>query len=301
MMMQHFSVASCEQKIPVYRLIRQRVKVRGDIIVLMKTYFDGTGNTQSRFMGLASIAAPLEAWEMFETGWKDVLARHHAPALHMTDLNVARGAFKGWEFDRRIALLNELLGVLSRLLRTPHVCPRMALVTVDAHRSATSAYPGVIPSIPCLCVFWCLDQLCNFYPVTEHFEMLFDRNEPFFHPVHRYWQKQAFAKRHALLNRIDTLQIGGIDALLPMQAVDLFAWEIHRYWRTWDTPQYMRSPAFGGIEAELLLLSTQNRRWEYDDLEYLAQCRMSSDETVRQEVERYALCQGCRTDLRRKT
>ena len=290
MVMPPYAVEFRRQPMPSYRPIRQRVHRPGDIIMIIKSYFDGTGGSDTKLIGLASIAAPIAAWEVFESEWKVVLEHFQACSLHMKDLNVARKAFKGWEIDRRFAFLNELLAVLYHLLRTPHVCPRMTLISVDAHTSAKEHYPGMIPSIPCLCAFWCLDQMCNAYPVTDHFEMVFDRGEQFFRHIDHHWRKRAFANNHKMLSRIKSLDLNDATRLLPLQAADLFAWEIQRYWRTWDTLRYMKFPAFGGIEAELLLLFTQNKRWEYDDLEYLAQCRASSSESVRQEVEKYSLC-----------
>ncbi|HEY5865056.1 MAG TPA: hypothetical protein VI542_05815 [Candidatus Tectomicrobia bacterium] len=269
--------------------------------MIIKAYCDGTGSVNNKFMGLASIAGPVAAWEIFESGWSTVLKKYQVPVFHMTDLSATRGIFKGWTFAHQVSFVSDLLSVLYHLLRTPQVCARMTLISVEAHKRAKDRYPGVIPAIPCLCAFWCLDQMCHAYPVTDHFEMIFDRGEQLLRHIDCHWRKKSFANTHTMLSRIQRLDQDDSRRLLPLQAIDLFAWEIQRYWHTWNSPRYMRYPAFGGIEAELLLLSTQNRRWEYDDFEHLAQCRMSSDETVRQTVEQYALCPGDRPNVKRKT
>jgi hypothetical protein len=268
--MQPFSADSSRQEIPVYQPIRQRVHRPGDIIVIIKVYFDGTGRFDTKFMGLAEIAAPVTAWEAFESGWSEVLRRYQVPSLHMTDLNVSRGMYQGWSLEATHAFLRDLLVVLYALLRMPQTVPRMTIIPVSQHRQATQAYPGVIPSIPCLCVFWCWDEMCASYSPEDHFEMLFDRNEPFFHQVNRHWQRKSFAKTHHLLRRVVRLGLDDAERLLPLQAADLFVWEIHKFWQTSPEPTYARQGRLGALEAEWLLLSTHNKRWEYDDLEYLA-------------------------------
>ena len=56
--------------------------------MIVKVYFDGTGSIKNKFMGLASIAGPVAAWEIFESGWSTVLKKYQVPAT----IFVATGA-----------------------------------------------------------------------------------------------------------------------------------------------------------------------------------------------------------------
>src|SRR2546426_2704904 len=136
-------------------------------------------------------------------------------------------------------------------------------------RSTLFPYTTLFRS-PCLCAYWCLNQICGFYEDGERFELVFDRREPFFHQINRHWEKKPFAKRHERLSRIDALDQADMETVTPLQAADLLAWEINRLWRTGVDPAYRFKPGFGKLEAEWLLLSTQNQSWGYVGLEYLA-------------------------------
>src|SRR2546426_7016856 len=60
-------------------------------------------------------------------------------------------------------------------------------------RSTLFPYTTLFRS-PCLCAYWCLNQICGFYEDGERFELVFDRREPFFHQINRHWEKKPDRK-----------------------------------------------------------------------------------------------------------
>jgi hypothetical protein len=261
-------------------------------VVVVKGFFDGSKGRakvgDEEFLSLACIAAPLEtgAWGSFEEAWGKVLGEYDAPYLHMKDLYQFVGPFskdKGWCEVRRAAFLSDLLRGFYGLVAQPQVCTRATTVSLTDHARAVASHPGILPSPECLCTFWCFSEICGFYS-DDRFALVFDRGEPFFHTINRVWERRRKADGDARLQRITALGQGEMRRYRPLQAADLFAWEMNRLWTRTHlrAPSTLRAfieemssvptiPVPDKLEGEGMLLVTQSKRWEYADFEHLAQ------------------------------
>lgn len=281
-------------------------------VVVAKGFFDGSWGTakagEGKFCSLASITAPLEtdAWGSFEQSWAKVLAEYDAPYLHMAKLYQFAKPFvkaKGWSEERRASFLGDLLRVFYALIAQPQVCARATTVPLNDHARVAATHPGILPFPECLCTFWCFSEICGFYP-DDPFALVFDRGEPFFHTINHVWERRRKADGDARLRRILELGQGDMRVSLPLQAADLFAWEINRLWthtelRASSTLRVfvdeMRSvsniPMPDKLEGEGVVLTTQNKRWKYLDFEYFVQCVQGQHgEDGKKFLEPFSLC-----------
>lgn len=245
-----------------------------------------------RFRSLACVVAPPNVWAPFNDHWSDVLHRYGVDCLHMRLLYQLRGPFstaRKWSKERRAQFLDELLKVFYHVIGQPNTFARTVTVSLNDHARAVAAHPGILPSPECLCTFWCMSQICEFYK-NDDFAAFFDRGEPFFNTIYRHWQRRRKAGTPAWLHRIVQLEQGCAQKTLPLQAADLLGLEINRLW----THTHLRAPSKLPVYIEGrasipnipmrdkpegigVFLVTQSKRWEYDDFEHLAQNKKVAD------------------------
>jgi hypothetical protein len=282
--------------------------------VVAKGFFDGSWGIakagEEEFCSLASITAPLEtdAWDSFEQAWGKLLVDYDVPYLHMAKLYQFAKPFskaRGWFEERRASFLGDLLRVFYALIAQPQVCSRATTVPLNDHARVAAAHPGILPSAECLCTFWCFSEICGFY-TGDSFALVFDRGEPFFHTINRVWERRRKADGDARLRRISELGQGDMRVYLPLQAADLFVWEINRLWTHTElrVPSTLRAfieemrfapniPMPDKLEGEGVVLTTQSKRWECKDFEHFAQCVQGQHgEEGKKFIEPYSLCKG---------
>ena len=232
----------------------------GGVFLIIKSYFDASGDASTKFIGLAVIAASAGAWDAFESSWRKALARHGLSYSHMADNHGA-------------ALIKDLLPVFYDLLKDKQTCACMTMVPVRDHERAQKIFHT--PSIHCLFVYWCLNELLQFYSSSVRFEFVFDQGERFFHEINKHWTVQSTDSR---LRRIDTLGKRDMRKTIPLQSADIFAWEMNRLWSNTYLPppttltEFMKKapcslPKQDNPEATNLLLSTKTKRWEMTDFQ----------------------------------
>ncbi|PYT21891.1 MAG: hypothetical protein DMG58_31245 [Acidobacteria bacterium] len=58
-------------------------------------------------------------WELFDSRWREVLAKYGITDLHMRDYESAWGEYKGWDRPRRIELLSALIDTFEESAAPP--------------------------------------------------------------------------------------------------------------------------------------------------------------------------------------
>jgi hypothetical protein len=252
--------------------------------LIAKLYFDGSGDASTKFIGLAGIAARIEAWDTFEARWAKALAQHGISYSHLADNHTPE-------------ILRDLLPIFCELLKDKQTCACMTMVPVQDHKHVCTTYKGSLPSIQCLCVFWCLNEMWQFYPSAQ-FRVVFDQGESFLHEVKRHWDAK---NKDVRLRSITSMETGRMKDTMPLQAVDMYAWEMNRLWsRTYmPEPSNLRKfmnnapsslPTQDNPEATSLLLATKTRRWEAADFRHIVECRGASDPESKRVAYIYSLC-----------
>lgn len=87
-------------------------------------YFDGSHDgTKSQAFVLAGWTAWTVEWQSFETKWRSVLAAFGLSDFHMREYESGWGSFKGWDRDRKIQLLSQLIDVFEASAAPPSQGP----------------------------------------------------------------------------------------------------------------------------------------------------------------------------------
>lgn len=271
-------------------VVMVKVKIAGDKL-------EGVGRfDRRRITGLACIAASEDAWLNFEREWKQVLLKHGRNISHMVK-DHKKDAFT----SDRLRVVQGFIGGASE-----KVCTAISAVSLDDYRGAAS-HPKLLPRHVCLNTWWCLEQVCQAFPVGRlDIDIVIDQGEPFLDELQGQLRKRSkeFIRHHRVLSRISTLAQSERNCYL-VQAADFLAWEINRQ-RT-DLPwvgtgkirdvmglfpvcdpndRYKPHP-----EGLALLMTTRNKLWVREDFEYYVQCAQGQHGAEgRKFIEPYSLC-----------
>lgn len=83
---------------------------------MMLAFADEGGHSQSTdFVSMAFWVGRWDQWKEFNRRWQRALAANGAPYLHMREYAHSRGAFEGWNENRRVALMRDCLACLDDL------------------------------------------------------------------------------------------------------------------------------------------------------------------------------------------
>ncbi len=101
-----------------------KLNKRKDLIPpLLKSYFDGANkadSTRYRVVTLASVSGTKYDWTRFEREWRQMLKKHGALYLHVTDAISFKNDFRrGWNERRRDALIMNCVKIIGRHIARP--------------------------------------------------------------------------------------------------------------------------------------------------------------------------------------
>jgi hypothetical protein len=90
------------------------------VLVVLKLYFDKSGQEDAAYLALGGVAANDSLWGEIEGDWRSYLSNHNPPAayMHLVEAVPLRGEFrreKGWDDDKVFGLVNSLLSYLTTL------------------------------------------------------------------------------------------------------------------------------------------------------------------------------------------
>jgi hypothetical protein len=78
-------------------------------------YFDDSGtHSHSPIAVAACYIAPAPQWRKFVRAWNNVLKREGFGVFHMTEFNARQGAFRGWDDDKRNAVIQKLIRIIRQ-------------------------------------------------------------------------------------------------------------------------------------------------------------------------------------------
>ena len=185
-------------------------------MVVLKSFFDGSGKSADRhcgFLTLVGYAAPHVVWPAFEAKWESVLARHGETSIHLN--------------EQRYRDMPVLVGeLLESIELASHFGMRTVAATVNlgAYRRLSEIYlsPGRI------CVEFCINELLR---QADSLSCFFDRGEEFYKEVNRLWNSDqgSDAPEWPELAKVSELgQVRDQRNVPGIQAADLLAWHINR-------------------------------------------------------------------------
>lgn len=213
----------------------------GLLTIVLKVYCDGSGKSDDpsiRYLVLAGLIAPPEAWDRFEREWRTTLDLYESPPWHSKDAFYLTGEFAGWTLDRVRALRNDLYARCFDKIawEEPPIIHSNCTVDLEDYRRAVIDMPAVGDTPPeALCAYWIANTATSWLakneddPLAKEGSLLlyFDRNEPFQHRIQKEWERRK-GDPSDIINRI--IQIAAVDyrQVIPIQAADFMAWHTQR-------------------------------------------------------------------------
>ncbi|MGC2506868.1 MAG: DUF3800 domain-containing protein [Candidatus Acidiferrales bacterium] len=211
----------------------------GDLFVVLKSYFDKSGQEDQEFLTIGAVAATDDVWTEIEDEWKEILRRNlPSPAyMHMVEAIHLRGEFsrgKGWNDDLVFGLVNFLLSYLSSSPIHDKYCQfSCSLKMADYNKLRAETYQLDSPAD--MVASACVRKMTEWY--FEHYKGLdfeahyyFDQNEPFEDIIRAKWNRarvEASPKyQWAHISHIGSAVMRKTPGL---QIADMIAWATTRH------------------------------------------------------------------------
>lgn len=239
----------------------------GYLFVVLKSYFDGGNQADSReydVVSLAVVSGTQTEWKPFECDWKRNLKKHKARHLHTTDAVSLQGIYKGWTKNQRDAFLKDCVKVASKHHARINIgnvpgkfglyCFVISFVLKDFVENIkrnpdapNNASEGCLRQALGDVLIWSEEQAA-----CEYCQFFFDQGEPFYGHLHQILQSKKALKDAHLLKKIIPSGEANMRHTPPLQLADLYAWSVsHRLVE--NKPKW-----------QLKLLNT-HYRWEWID------------------------------------
>jgi hypothetical protein len=191
---------------------------------MLSAYFDESGTHQdSPVCVVAGLVASPKQWMRFTPAWQKILDDFDIPEFHMKHFAHSVGPFRGWDQDRRDKLMRRLIPLIQRVASYR---VWTAIVMED--------YRGVFEDddhLFSLCAFGCASRLKWLARQRgDHFYI------PYMFEHGGTGSSRAFqsfnnllARGRADFYRMGPLSVGERRKSLPLQAADLHAYEVFKY------------------------------------------------------------------------
>jgi uncharacterized protein DUF3800 len=193
-------------------------------------YMDETGHAadgSQKFCGMAGFLAPAYKWERFESNWNAVLNEFHIPYFHMKEYAHSKGVFKGWEKDegKRQELFNKLLNKIAAI----RAVPTGSITSLEGFRRLSREDqlawhdPYLRSLLDCTSA---AGFLLDDQPPQVKFAVVFSQQSEFRHRAEHVYQLIGEASPFG--NRMLYPDFKDMRDLVPLQAADIIAYELHR-------------------------------------------------------------------------
>lgn len=216
------------------------------LLVVLKSYFDGSNHADSSEhdrISIAAVCGTSKQWKKFDTEWRKILYRHRADYLHTTDAVSLQNDFakeKGWNKTRVDSFIGDCVGVIrgqiAILPEVPGKRARMGLfpITLTIPFDDWLRAKNTVPELPETIEEICATESVSFalkwgrYIGAKKYEFYFDRGEQFHGHISNRWRHPKARKDIELMK--DIIHVGeSVSSDIPaLQMADLFAWSINR-------------------------------------------------------------------------
>jgi hypothetical protein len=222
-------------------------------------YFDESGeflpDGTLRRLTLGGCAATVESWGAFNQKWKAALDAEGNQTFHMTDFEASREEFSGWDYDRKQNLLDRLLTIMNEHVPIYTGFANYPFRMSERNRTRAS-YDRLIASSLIKC--------------AEERDWGLDGDISIVFAKHPEFSAVRVLEYFNIINKDESLKSCSVATpqdVLPLQAADLFAYEMMQYGRHFRTKEPER-PAFKRLSesAKYFQLHVQlNARHPFSD------------------------------------
>jgi len=216
--------------------------LRRRLILVLQVYADDSGNDgESEVFVLAGFIARAEEWIAFENKWRKALEKPRSlEYFKMKECAARRKQFDGWSKSDRDAKLLELTEIIKSIA--------VACVYSLVRRSEfEKVFSHVFKSGPYEFVYWSLVSATlksmHYAKIEDQVDFIFDEQLHLSDKVQSTYSTVLANMPQKLRSLVGGRPIHGSDKkYLPLQASDLLAWHIRRWYheekrgRNFDTP-----------------------------------------------------------------
>jgi hypothetical protein len=203
------------------------------VLALLRAYFDDAGtHRRSEVTSIGGLIGTAEAWTALEADWGGVLDRFKEYGLktfHAYDCEVGEGEFARFPREIREAISQKFSRVVA-----DHKNIRIfwsSVVNADWREVADDNFRDRYKSSFGLCFEWCVQQAARWsinYSGGSPIALIFSEQNDFRDRMNEVFNHYVGAKHYAPLR---SLTFASYVDCLPLQAADLVATEMNRYWR----------------------------------------------------------------------
>jgi Protein of unknown function (DUF3800) len=211
----------------------------GDLFVVLKSYFDKSGQEDQGLLTIGGVAASDDVWAELEADWNLILQKNNPPAsyMHMNEALFLKREFsaaKGWDDDLVFGLINLLLSYLSMApLKTKYCQLSCSLKMSDYNKLRAETYQLDSPAdiVASACVRKMSEWYFEYYKGLD-FEAhyYFDQNEPFEEIIKAKWNR-ARLEQNPKYQWASIAHIGSAEMRKTpgLQIADMMAWATNRH------------------------------------------------------------------------
>jgi len=213
----------------------------GSVFVVLKCYFDKSGQEDQPLFTIGAVAASQDVWADIETDWNLILQKNDPPVayMHMVEaIPLRRGSefcpSKGWNDDHVFGLVNLLLSYLSSTVPIKKFCHfAISLKMSDYKKLQAETYQMDSPAD--LIASACVRQMTQWY--FEHYQGLdyeahycFDQGEPFEDIIRAKWNRARIeADPKYQWGHVTHIGSAPMRTTPGLQIADMIAWATNRH------------------------------------------------------------------------
>ncbi len=246
--MSRMSLYPFESSVLIDLLATNGTVPKGFLFLILKSYFDGGNQGDSRqydVLSLAVMSGTKDVWLPFAKAWNGVLRKHKVGYLHTSDAVARKGIYNGWKVTQRDALLRDCVRVAARY------CARAAIGEVPGKYGINCyvvsfnlkdfvARAKIHPQQPKNVYEACLRQAiphvlqwCDEQAGCDQCHCFFDRGEPFYGILKQLQENKKVLKDAPALKTITHRSESDMRRVPALQLADLYAWSQSHRDSTW--------------------------------------------------------------------
>ena len=225
--------------LPIRELARVALPMRAlrGRLLMLKAFFDDSGTHDgSEITALGGFVASVDLWAEFEAAWGAVV--NDFPEIgpidfHSADWELGAGEFFGIPKPIRDAISRRLARVIGRCELQPVWA---AVINEEWHRLDAPDFKAAYPKPYDFCFRYCINQVSRWSAErakSEPAALIFSEQNEYRGRMDAIFRAYKDAKPNTPLK---TLTFASYRDYLPLQGVDMYAYEVNRYWRELGYP-----------------------------------------------------------------
>jgi hypothetical protein len=199
-----------------------------DLVGMLFVYCDESGtHLDSEIAVIGGYVSTIEEWCLFFTQWKRLLAHFNIPYIHMKELEHFQGPYKGWNAEKRWALLTKAYMIIRK--RT-----KAGFASAVRQKDFISVVPKQMQTFLGGPYGWCAQAILNQVDEWRRIQRLCTPVSWVFERGHK--KNEAKQVNNLFRELTDDAELGMSCAtwtfadgdLFPLQSADLLAYEVYR-------------------------------------------------------------------------